>query len=300
MLEIVFLGTGCGIPTKTRNHPAIWLQYGENVWLWDCGEGTQRQLLFAGLNFMAIDRIFITHWHADHWAGLIGLFQTMNLEKRKKPIYIYGPDAERFVSDILDMDYWGPRFRIIVKSIPYDQPAIVLKKANFEINSLPMVHTVPAIGYCFKEKESWSVDLTKAAKFGLKQGPLIGKLKRKGYIIFKGQKILLQDVAVLKPGIKVAYTGDTKPHKNIIEWAKNADILIHDGTFVEEREDRMHAGAKEAAEIAKAACVKRLILTHLSRRYTSPKPLLEQARNIFANTDVAEDLMRLEIKHVVK
>ncbi len=300
MLEIVFLGTGSGIPTKKRNHPSIWLRYADNVWLWDCGEGTQRQLLLAGLNFMAIDRIFITHWHADHWAGLIGLFQTMNLEKRTRPIYVYGPDAERFVGDILDLDYWGPRFRIIARTVPHDQPSVVLSTADFEIRSLPMIHTVPAVGYCFKENDSWNVDLTKAARYGLRQGPLIGKLKREGQIVFKGQKVLLQDVAVLKPGIKVAYTGDTRPHRAIIEWAKGADLLIHDGTFVEEMEERAHTGAKEAAQIAKAADVKRLILTHLSRRYTSPKPLLEEAKKIFENSEVAEDFMRLEIKHKVK
>ena len=136
MLEIVFLGTGSGIPSKRRNHAAIWLRYEGETLLWDCGEGTQRQLLKAGINFMKIDRIFITHWHADHWAGLIGLIQTMNLEKRRKALHIYGPDAERFVGDILDLDYWGPRFRVV--------PNTALSKVvELPISTLSSITTLP-------------------------------------------------------------------------------------------------------------------------------------------------------------
>ncbi|RLJ08316.1 MAG: ribonuclease Z [Candidatus Aenigmatarchaeota archaeon] len=297
MLEIVFLGTGSGIPTKKRNHAAIWLDYNGEVWLWDCGEGTQKQMLYAGLNFMRIDRIYITHWHADHWAGLIGLIQTMNLEKRRRPLFIYGPEAERFVGDILDMEYWGPRFRILARDVPVDSEAVIHKTKEYEIRSLPVLHTVPAVAYCFQERDRWNVDIKKAEKlYGLRQGPLVGKLKREGKLVFKGKEILLQDVGVLKKGIKVVYTGDTKPFRQLIPFAKEADLLIHDATFVEEREDRMHAGAKEAAEIAREAKVRRLILTHLSRRYQDPKPLLEEAKKIFPETQVAEDFMRIKLK----
>lgn len=298
MLEIVFLGTGSGIPSKRRNHAAIWLRYeGENL-LWDCGEGTQRQLLKAGINFMKIDRIFITHWHADHWAGLIGLIQTMNLERRRKALHIYGPDAERFVGDILDLDYWGPRFQIVPHTVPSegDEISSLLKTKDFEIFSTPVKHTVPAVAYCFKERDRVNVDLKKAAQFGLKQGPAIGKLKSKGVIDFKGKRVRLEDVSDITKGTKVVYSGDTKSCRNLELISENADMLIHDATFVEEKENRMHTGAKEAAQIAKKANVKRLVLTHFSRRYQDMKEMEKEAKKLFRDTVIAEDFLRLTLK----
>ena len=149
MLEIVMLGTGAGIPSRERNHPAIWLHYEEENMLWDCGEGTQRQILYAGINPMKIDNIFITHWHADHWAGLIGFIQTMNFEGRKKPLFIYGPEAERFVSDILDLGYWGPGFEIIAKPVPFEKndETVIYETSDFFITSIPVKHSVPAVAY---------------------------------------------------------------------------------------------------------------------------------------------------------
>lgn len=299
MLEIVFLGTGSGIPSRKRNHSAIWLHYDQDNMLWDCGEGTQRQILKAGINFMKIDRIFITHWHADHWAGIIGLVQTMNLENRKKPLYIYGPDAERFVSDIMDLDYWGPRFRIIAKNAPFEGEEIttLLKEKDFEILSTPVLHTVPAVAYCFKEKDRWNVDIKKAEKlYGLKQGPLIGKLKAKGTLELKGKTIKLEEVGIVKKGVKAVYSGDTKPCETLVRLAKDADVLIHDATFMEEMDNRMHTGAKEAAEVAKKAGVKQLILTHFSRRYVDIEPLKKEAKKLFDNTVIAEDFMNLKLK----
>jgi ribonuclease Z len=298
MLEIVFLGTGSGIPSKRRNHAAIWLRYEGESMLWDCGEGTQRQLLKAGLNFMRIDRIFITHWHADHWAGLIGLIQTMNLERRRRALHIYGPDAERFVSDILDLDYWGPRFKIIPRTVPSegDEITTLFKTRDFEVSSTPVNHTVPAVAYCFKERDRVNVDLKKAGRFGLKQGPLIGKLKQRGEIEYKGKKVKLTDISDVSKGIKVVYSGDTKSCKTLESISDNADVLIHDATFVEEKENRMHTGAKEAARVAKKAKVNKLVLTHFSRRYQDTKELEREAKKSFQNTVIAEDFMRLNLK----
>ena len=298
MLEIVFLGTGSGIPSKARNPSSIWVRYEDNCMLWDCGEGTQRQLMTARLSFMKIDYIFITHWHADHWAGLIGLMQTMNMEGRKKPLHIYGPDAERFVSDILDLGYWGPRFRVEAIDVPFEGNEIttVMKTNAFEICSIPVEHTVPAVAYCFKEKDRINVDIKKAEKvYGLKQSPLIGKLKREGSVTYRGKKIRLADIAKVTPGIKAVYTGDTKACRNLIKISKDADILIHDATFESEKETRMHSGAKEAGGTAKKAGVKKLVLTHFSRRYTDVSPLVKEAKKVFRNTEAARDFMRLKI-----
>ena len=300
MLELVFLGTGSGIPSKHRNPAAIWLRYEDSCFLWDCGEGTQRQLMTAKLSFMKINRIFITHWHADHWAGLIGLMQTMNLEKRRKNLYIYGPEAERFVGDILDLDYWGPRFKVIPINTPFSgsKETKLFETKRYVITSIPTVHTIPSVAYCFKEKDRWNVDIEKAERlYGLKQSPLVGKLKREGEIVFKGKKIKLEDVGYLKRGVKVVYSGDTAYCKNLIKISKGADILIHDATFSEEEDDsKMHTCASDAAKIAKEAGVKMLVLTHFSRRYQNVKLLEKEAKRVFDNTLVAEDFMKITLK----
>ncbi len=300
MLEIVFLGTGSGIPDKKRNHSSIWLQYEEDCMLWDCGEGTQRQLMSSGKSFMKVDRIFITHWHADHWAGLIGLMQTMNLERRKRPLYIYGPDAERFVSDILDLDYWGPRFEIKPVNVPFegDKPHVAYKNSKYEILSIPVKHTVPSVAYAFAERDFWNVDIKLAEKkYGLKQSPMVGRLKEKGEITFNGKKIRLKDVGILKPGIRTVYSGDTRYCKNLIMLSKGADLLIHDATFAENEDNRMHSGVRDAADIAKRAGVKKLVLTHFSRRYRRTDELESEAKKVFKNTVAAHDFMKIQLKH---
>jgi ribonuclease Z len=298
MLEIVFLGTGSGVPMPKRNHAAIWMRHeGENM-LFDCGEGTQAQMIKAKLNFMKIKRVFITHWHADHWAGLIGLILTMNLEGRKTPLYIYGPEADRFVSDILDLGYWGTKFKVIPKHVPFEgsDTEILLKTKKFEISSIPVEHSVPSVAYAFKEIDRWNVDIKKAGKYGLKQGPLVGKLKMEGEIIFKGKKIGLKDVGILKKGIRVVYSGDTRKCRNMVKFADRADVLIHEATFVKGMENRMHTGAKEAARIAKDAKVKKLVLTHFSRRYLDPTEIQDEARIVFRNSYSAVDFMKLVVR----
>ncbi len=299
MLEAVFLGTGSGIPTDRRNHAGIWLRYEGDYMLWDCGEGTQTRLMKGKLGFIRIDRIFITHWHADHWAGLLGLMQTMNLEKRKRALYIYGPEAEKFVHKLLELDYWGPRFRIVPKDVPYhgSEPSVLYKTAEFQIESIPVEHTVPAVAYSFKETDRWKVDINKAeALYGLKQSPLVGRLKECGEVMFRGQKIRLENVAEVQRGLKVVYSGDTKVCPNLEKISRDADVLICDATFEEEKEGRMHTGAKEAAMLAKKTGVKNLVLTHFSRRYMDVRPVVDEARKIFPNALAAEDLMKLKVK----
>ena len=302
MLEITFLGTGSGVPIPQRNHSAIYLRYEDACFLWDCGEGTQKQIFKSGQNFMKIDRIFITHWHADHWAGLIGLLQTMNLEKRTRPLEIYAPEAERFVGDLLDMAYWGPRFEIIPINVPFQGTDIttLVKDDLFEIQSIPVSHSIPAVAYCFKEKDKVNVDIEKAQKlYGLKQGPVIGKLKEKGHIEVKGKKITLEDVGYTKLGVKVVYSGDTRPSNSVVKLAEKADLLIHEATFGQELDDsldRAHTRASDAGEIAKKAGVKRLILTHFSRRYQDVSPLVDEAKQVFPNTEAAKDFLNVKLK----
>jgi len=305
MLQITFLGTVSGIPTKDRNHSAIIFEHYTDVkstLLFDCGEGTQKQLIQSGISFMDIDNIFISHWHADHFAGLIPLIQTMNMEKRRKELTIFGPEAERFVADIIDLGYFGLRFPINAINVPFEGDEItqIFEEDEFEVLSIPTLHTVPSVAYCFKEKDRWNIDLNKLKELGLKRGYWLNKLKEKGEAEYKGKKIKLEDISNKKEGLKVVYTGDTKPCDNVVKISQNADILIHDGTFLEldESQGKYHADVTEAAKIAKKAKVAQLILTHISRRYNKDdiKEMEERAKKVFPNTKVAYDFMKVELR----
>lgn len=301
MIEITFLGTVSGIPSKERSHPAITLEYyGEkkDTLLFDCGEGTQLQLMKSGISFMDIDRIFISHWHADHFAGLIPLIQTMNLEKRRKELKIFAPEAERFVSDIVDLGYFGLRFPVVAVNVPFEGSEITLveEKEDWKVLSIPVLHTVPTVAYCFTEKDRWNIDLNKLKKLGLPRGYWLKKLKKFGKTEYKGREVKIEDVANAKPGLKVIFSGDTKPCENIVKISADSDLLIHDGTFLEENEGKAHADVKQAAKVAKKARVKQLILTHISRRYTDIKELEKEARKIFDNTKTAYDFMKVKLK----
>ncbi len=301
MLELVFLGTGSGVPTPKRNLSSLYCRYEGDSWLWDCGEGTQRQLFKAGLNFMGIDRIFITHWHADHWAGIIGLMQTMNLEKRTAPLHVYAPEAERFLGDILDLDYWGPRFKIIPTDVPYRGKEITALHTTkeYEILSIPVKHGIPAVSYAFKEADRINVDIKKAETiYGLKQGPLVGQLKDKGSVEYKGRRIKLMDVALVKRGVKVVYSGDTKICETMAAISTGADVLIHETTFASaaEMEGTQHSTPEAAARLAKEAGVKTLVLTHFSRRYLDVSDLVAKAKKILPSSIAASDFLRLRIR----
>ncbi len=302
MIEITFLGTVSGIPSRKRNHPAIILEYfGEqkDTILLDCGEGTQRQLMSSGISFMKIDKIFITHWHADHFAGLIPLIQTMNLENREKELKIFAPEAERFVANIMDLGYFGCRFPVVAIDVPFvgDEQTLVDKTHDYQIFSIPVFHTVPTVAYCFKEADRWSIDPQKLKQLDLRRGYWLKKLKSDGKAVYKGQEIALEQVAKVKPGVKVVYSGDTKPCDNVVKISEHADLLIHDGTFLEEEEGKAHADVKKAAKIAKKAEVKQLILTHISRRYVTAEELEKEAKKIFPNTKIAYDFMKVKVKN---
>ncbi|MEM5852804.1 MAG: ribonuclease Z [Candidatus Aenigmatarchaeota archaeon] len=301
MIQITFLGTVSGVPSKERNHPAIVLEYfgrEKDTILFDCGEGTQKQLMKSNISFMKINKIFITHWHADHFAGLIPLIQTMSLEKRKNELKIFGPEAEKFVSKILELGYFGLRFPIKAMNVGFEGERIdvVDEEKEYQILSVPVLHTVPSVAYCFQEKPRWNVNPKKLRELGLKSGAWLRKLKKFGKIDHKGREIRIEEVANLRPGIKIVYTGDTRPCDNVLKISRNADLLIHDGTFLEEEEGKSHADVKQAAKIAKEANVKQLILTHISRRYTDVSELEEEAKKIFPNTKVAHDFMQIKLK----
>jgi len=304
MIEITFLGTGSAIPSLKRNHAGIILEYSSDereVLLFDCGEGTQKQFMKSDTSFMKVDKIFITHWHADHFAGLIPLIQTMNLEGREKELVIYGPESEKFVSNIVDLGYFGLRFPVKAINVPVAGEDITLidETDEYEVYSTPVHHTVPAVAYLFKEKNMWTIDLEKLKEKGLKRGRWLKDLKKKGVAEYKGKKIKIGEVSNPKEGLKVVYSGDTVPCENIVKISKDADLLIHDSTFLDEDISRGHSSSKQSAEIAHKAGVGKLVLNHISRRYVSKedlKELLDSAKAVFPNAVLAKDLMKIRLK----
>jgi ribonuclease Z len=302
MIVITFLGTVSGIPSLNRNHSAIVLEHftdERKVFLFDCGEGTQKQLMKSDASFMDIDKIFITHWHADHFAGLIPMIQTMNFERRKKPLVIFGPEAERFVSNIMDMGYFGLRFPVKAVNVPFEGSEItkIDEGEDYEITSVPVMHTVPTVGYCYKEKDKWNIDEDKLKAKGIKKGKWLKNLKKEGKIEWEGKEVNIEEVGYVKRGLKVVYSGDTAPCETVERISEGADLLIHDGTFLEEDVgSTAHADVSEAARLAKRAGVKMLILTHISRRYTDTKELEDRAAKLFPGTKIAYDMMKVKLK----
>lgn len=301
-IEITFLGTTASIPTKYRNHPAIYIRYQseqEHCYLFDCGEGTQRQIFTLGdpnVNFMRINDIFITHWHADHFAGLFGLLETMSLEGRTQPLRIFGPEAEEFTALIDEFGYSSKPFKIIPVNVEYigSKEQLLVDEEEYQIVAVPVDHGVPAVGYAFVEKDRIKIDKAKAAALGLPdKGQIYSKLKTAGQVAFKEKMIKLEDISIVEKGKKVVYSGDTRPCKNIIELANNADVLIHDSTYFEDME-RRHTTFKDVLKIAKEAGVKKVILTHISRRYSDIKALKEMVDK-YPSVTLAKDFMKIVI-----
>ena len=301
-MEIVFLGTAGAIPTEKRNLPAVFLDYMGEYSLYDCGEGTQRQMRMAGINFMRIDNVFITHLHADHFMGLAGLIQSMDFFERKKPLEIYGPRGlEETMEHMLSMGTFRPdSLEIQVHEI---DEGVVIKGERYSVTCARTEHTNASLAYCFQEDAKRKFLKPEALALGLPEGHLFSKLQRGEAVEYKGKKIDPDQVlGEPVPGRKMVYTGDTRACQAVLELSKDADVLIHDGTYsakdTESLEKSDHSSITQAAELAKKAGVKKLYLTHISQRYPDPKPLEEEAREVFPESYIAEDFLRVKVpKH---
>jgi ribonuclease Z len=301
-LSIIFLGTGGSWPTVKRNVSSIAVKRGREVLLFDCGEGTQRQIQKSNVSYMQISKIFITHFHGDHFLGLPGLIQTMQLNDRKKSLSIYGPlGINKLMKSLLNLGYFKPEFIINtyeLKNLDY------LEFDEYIIKTIKVDHGVDALGYCFEEKSRpGKFDKTKALKLGIPEGPLFSRIQKGKSIILKnGQKIKSDQIlGPPRKGRKIVISGDTKPIKEMIEFSKHSDILIHDSTFDSKLEklanDYGHSTTVQSAEIAKIAEVNKLFLTHISPRYLENKMLENEARIIFNNSFIAKDFQVVELKY---
>jgi len=300
-LSIIFLGTGGSWPTLKRNVSSLAIKRGSEVILFDCGEGTQRQFQKSSLSYMQISKIFITHFHGDHFLGIPGLIQTMQLNDRDKPLHIYGPKGIiELVSQLLSLGYFKPGYKIFTHEV---NDGDVLDFNGYEINVLKVEHGIPALAYSLKEKmRPGKFNKHKALELNIPEGPLFSKLQHGKTITLEDGRKITPDLVLGSPrrGRKIVISGDTTPCKSMVKFSKDADVLIHDSTFDSELENIAneygHATAFQSAEIAKKANVEKLFLTHVSPRYLDFHILEKDARKVFKNSFVPKDLQEVGVE----
>ncbi len=307
-MEILFLGTGAGVPSKSRNVSSLVLKLLNELnetWLFDCGEGTQHQILKTTLKPGKVKNIFITHMHGDHIFGLPGFLSSRSFQGGdNQPITIYGPPGiEQYINASLKYSKSNLLYKVNIVELDPKGGEIQLNK-GWKVKYLPLQHNILSFGYRIEEPKSDGVLLVdKLKEYNIPNGPIFGKLKN-------GKTVTLEDgteldgkdfVGEAQPGKVIAIIGDTRPNANIEKLAEDADVLVHEGTHAK-GENKManryfHSTVEQAAQVAKASNVKQLYLNHISSRYLGAdvKQLEIDARSIFKQTKVAYDLNEFEI-----
>jgi ribonuclease Z len=298
-LELIVLGTGGSMPTRDRGLPSVVLRRGPELVMFDCGECSQRQMMTAKLGFNRKMRVFISHMHGDHVLGLPGLLQSMSFLGRQRKLEIYGPQGiVEFVDSIIKTVPFNIRFPLEVHPV---EAGVVLEEGEYVIKAAGLDHGIPCFGFTLIEKKKpGRFEPAKARALKIPEGPLWKRLQL-GETVTVGRFSFTPDQVLGPPrrGSKITYITDTRPCKTAIDIAENSTVLIYDCTFDSSKEKRAiqygHSTAKDAATIAKKACVKSLVLIHISAIYEDAEPLLREARRIFPNVTLASDMMRLQV-----
>lgn len=299
-MELYFLGTNAGIPTLQRNVTSIALRLLEerrSIWMFDCGEGTQHQILRSPLRLGKLEKLFITHLHGDHLFGLPGLLSSRGYQGGTTPLTVYGPPGLKAYLDI-SLSVSQSRIPYKIEVIEHSG-GLIFEDEGFTVEAGLLEHRIDSYGYRITEKDSpGSLNTELLRSYGLKPGPLYGKLK-KGHDITTDEGITIYAADVVrepKRGRVVTILGDTRPCEGSLPLAQNADLLVHEATFAHELAEMAfqyhHSTAQQAAELAKEAGARQLLLTHFSSRYSSQEelvPLLEEAQRIFPQTLLAEE-----------
>ncbi len=293
-IEVVVLGTASMVPTKERNLTSVFLSYDDKGILFDCGEGTQRQMKLAGIKPNKINKILISHWHGDHVLGLPGLLQTLGNSDYTKTLEIYGPKGtKKFMKSMLEGFYFDTPIDMKVFDI---DKGMFFENEDFYLESLPLSHGVPCLGYSFVEKDSRKMNKSKIEKI---PGLAVGQLQKGKEVVVRGKKISPSEVSHIQKGKKISYIFDTEICDNASKLCEDADLLLCEATYLSELEEKgyeyKHMTAAQAAHLASDANVKKLILCHFSARYKTTEKLEQEAQDIFPNTVCAYDLMKLKL-----
>ena len=291
-LSLFFAGTAGSVPTARRGLPAILMRRGADRILFDCGEGTQRQLL-RSVGLMDLTDVFITHVHADHWLGLPGMLKTFDLRAREKPLTIHGPPGLAKLLQSVRHVWGGIGYHVEIVELADDE---LVERDAYVIEPFPVVHRGVAYGYAVIEDERpGRFDAALAEQLGVRPGPDFGRLQRGEQVDgVRPEQVVGED----RPGRKVVISGDTAPCDVLVEVAHRADVLVHEATFTHEEADRAretrHSTAEQAAKIAAEAEVRMLALVHLSTRYGG-REIREEAQAVFADTVVPRDFDAIEV-----
>jgi ribonuclease Z len=292
--DIIILGCSSQQPTRFRNHGAYLFRWNDEGLLFDPGEGTQRQLIFANVAPPVISRIFISHFHGDHCLGLGSMLMRLNLDKVTHPIHCYYPASGKKYFDRLR---YGTSYHetITVVEHPVSKAGLVEDDGKFRIEATFLEHGIDNIGWRITEPATRKFDQEKLDSYGI-QGPSVKELIAKGKLLIDGKDIHLDDVSRIRQGDSIAVVIDTRYCQNAIDIAKGAKILLCESTYLEQHRElayqHFHLTAKQAATIAKEAGVHQLILTHYSARYQNLQEIEDEAVVVFPNTHLAEDLKR--------
>jgi ribonuclease Z len=300
MIQAVLLGTSCMVPTKERNVTGIYVDYKGEGMLFDCGEGTQRQMNIANINRNKVKHIFISHWHGDHVAGIIGLIQTVSNSNPSGIMNIYGPvETKKRIQHLLDSVYFDNSLELRITELDPKKLEVCYENDSFKIKCIHLDHGIPCIGYALVEKDRRRITTSKVKKLNIPDGPLLGKLQQGKDVVFDGKKLKAEELTYIVKGKKLAIVMDTGYTQNAITLAENADCVISEATYghdyAEKAEARKHLTVREAAQIATNANAKKLVMIHFSQRYKQTKDIEEEARAIFPETYAGFDFMKIKL-----
>jgi ribonuclease Z len=300
LLRLTFLGTSAAQPTVARNLSGLAVKADADLALFDCGEGSQRQMARFGTGY-DLDVVFFTHFHADHYLGIIGLLRTLSMMGRGRELALYGPPpAAALLDRAVHLGIEALDFPVRFEEL---QPGDRVSRPGYSVRAVAADHRTPAIGYLLEEDaRPGRFDVARAAALGVGAGPDFGRLQR-------GERVTLDDGRTVdpaevlgppRPGRRLALSGDTRPTADLAAAAADVDVLVHEATFCDDEQERAlltrHSTAREAARVAREARARRLVLTHVSSRYDQqPERLLAEAREEFEGpTEVAYDGLVLE------
>lgn len=299
-MKLVFLGTSAAQPTEHRGLSCICLERDGEILMFDAGEASQISYMKSGLGWNKKMTIFVTHLHGDHCVGILGLLQTMSMQKRTETLEIFGPSGiEEFIGANIKILNFGLSFPVLINTIKEGK---ILENSKFSIFACKANHSITAFSYLFEEKDKpGRFNVEKAKELGVPEGELWNKLQKGNSININDKKIIPQQVLGEKrPGKKIGISGDTMPTKELEQFFEGSDYLVFDSTFLDEEKQKAqetsHSTAKQAATLAKNANVKNLVLTHFSARYKDEEGHLKEAQEIHNSVITARDLLEIEIK----